>query len=135
MDQVEPVFKLGDKRYKLKITMGMATKDLPDKFDMDILSMFCSEERMQQAMQKMVFDDSGALRLMHYFVEKESGFTYERMLEDLSDLAVVDEFRDAFWAAIVNFSGPLKKKILMQMWQEFKKELKEADLAKNDSDA
>lgn len=133
---VEPIFKVGDQKYKVKITTGMAMKELPELFDMNILSMFCSEERMQQAMNKMVFDDEGALKLMHYFIEKSGhSISMERMIEDMPDLSVLDEFRDAFWAGVVNFSGPLKKKVLMDMWKQFKEELKTADLTKNVSDA
>lgn len=131
----DPTFTFDEKKVPVRITVPMAMTELPKLFDIKIIGMFASDEQVIAAMRELVLDDDKALRLMHFFIEKHTSMSFESMIEKMKNLDVVDEFREAFWAAVVNFSGPLKKQIILDMWTEFKKELKEFDLAQKLSGA
>lgn len=131
----QAVFELAGKRYQVQITMSDAYKELPKRFGLELLKMFANEEKCQETMQELIFDEDKTLHLMHMYIERQNGMmTFDTMLEQLENLTVLDSFRDAFWAAIVNFSGPLKKQVLIQIWEQFKKELKEVRTSRPQSD-
>lgn len=121
---MDPTFTFDGKKITVRITMPMVLGDLTKRFNLNLLTMFADDSMVEQAMRHLVFHDEETLQLMHFFIEKETTMSYQAMLERMTNLDVLDEFREAFWAAVVNFSGPLKKQALMEIWQMFKTELR-----------
>jgi len=126
-----PTFTFDGKRIPIVINMKMVVGELNKKFNLNVLGMFASDILVEQTMRELVFEDEKTLQLMHFFLEKEVTISYDSMLNKMENLDVLDEFREAFWAAIVNFSGPLKKQALLEIWQIFKRELKEFKVPTN----
>ena len=75
-------------------------------------------------MMQLLVDPTYTIDLCWYFTEKKVEFGKEEFYELLGTAAGLDEFREAFWASIVNFSSPHIQKMLIEMWAEMKKELK-----------
>lgn len=131
MSEITPVFEFNKKRYEVRITMKEAYGVLKTKFDLNIISMFASEAQMQAAMINLILDDEKTMQLMYFFIERATpAITFDDMVNLMEDLSILDSFRNAFWAAIVNFSSPLKKETLRGMWELLKKEMQDPDLAK-----
>lgn len=122
------VFEFNGKKYKVEISPTMAYKELPQRFEINLLKMFADEETNKETLQTLIMDDDKMLHLMYFFLEKNgSTLTLENVLSQMENLAVLDTFRDAFWAGVINFSPPLKKNILLQIWDQMKKEIKDID--------
>jgi hypothetical protein len=126
------LFEFAGTKYKIEISPMMAYKDLPDRFNINLLKMFADAQSNESAMQDIIMDDNNMLHLMFYFLEKNgTKLTFEDMLNAMENLTILDEFRDAFWAAIINFSPPLKKGIIRETWEQIKKEMKNPESIKN----
>jgi hypothetical protein len=76
---------------------------------------------------KLLLDDQYSLDLAGYFATK-AGHDWEKIQDKITDLNFLSEFQEAFWAAIVNFSNPLKKDLLIKIWTLLKKEIKHLKL-------
>lgn len=128
-------FEFDGKKIPIELDVKMVMGDLAKKFDLRILSMFTDDTIVEAAMRKLVFHDEETLKLMHYFIEKQTSMSYDSMCNKMTNLDILDEFREAFWAAVVNFSGPLKKQALLEIWKMFKDELRQFKSQQNTSDA
>lgn len=125
-----PVFELNKQRYPVKLTMKDVLGVLQD-YELDLFSIFASEETMQNAMMNLLLNDQMALDLMYLFIErKNKELTKDQVLELMEDMSILDNFREAFWAAVVNFSSPLKKELLRGIWETLKKELRDKNFAR-----
>jgi hypothetical protein len=119
-------FKLEDKEYPITINYLMALQDLPEKFGIDLTKIFTDPEKAEDTMNALILDDEKGLRLAWYFVEKSAvGMEWEDFLQKMNG-KVLETFREDFWSAVVNFSGPLKKNLLTELWTGFKREIKKA---------
>jgi len=125
-------FKLGKEEIPIKINWLLALNELPEKFDIRICKLFdpAHSDDTQAVMQKLLLDDEYCLKLCWYFVALKSEMTYDTFLEQLESSHNLESFREAFWAAAVNFSGPLKKGLMIDAWKEFKKELKNFSISR-----
>lgn len=101
-----------------------------DKFDFNVMKLFIEDEKAAHQIQRLALDEEFAIELCWFMIEKQVKYSKEKFIENVSDLSVLDQFREAFWAAVVNFSNPLKKAALLQMWKEFKKEVRNLDVTK-----
>jgi len=126
-------FNIGKQEYNIKLTYGLSVNVLPDKFNINLTKIFVDSELASKTMETLVLDDERTLSLMWFFVEPTASIDYDTFLEKVSPQEL-EEFREAFWAEVVNFSGSLKKNMMLQMWTEFKKELKKAHLTTEPSE-
>jgi hypothetical protein len=65
------------------------------------------------------------LRLFFYLIEDQSGLNYEEFLQQM-DGKQLGQFREDFWSEVVNFSDPLKKTLLQDLWRDYRKQVKKA---------
>jgi len=116
-------FTLDGKTYVIKIDFKTAYV-LTEKFDFPILKLFIDEQLTQQMMMKLLLDTQYTIDLCWYFLENKVTFGKQALFEYITDAASLEPFREAMWAAVVNFSSPLIRGMLMDMWTTSKKELK-----------
>lgn len=122
-------FTFHDKAYPIIINWSSAYNVLPEKFDINILKLFVNEEETQKTISNLLNDDDLALRLCWFYLEPHVSFDWEKFLQLLDEeLEAVENFREAFWAAVVNFSSPQKKGVLLEMWKIMKREMKQLSL-------
>jgi len=120
-------FQFDNKDFKIDIRWKMATEILPDKFGVEILKLFVNQEAVNASMQRMLLDDLLVCKMMWFFIEEETSMTYDQYVDKMS-ISYLDTFREAFWTEVANFFGSAKRKLILDMWEMFKKELKNADL-------
>lgn len=119
-------FEFKGREYPINIKYRDAIEELPDKFNIHLCEIFTDEEKGLETMQRLVLDDKLCLSLMFYYLE-DSGLEWSDFLDKVTE-SDLRKFREDFWTAVAVFSGPLKKGIVEQMWAQFKKDLKNANL-------
>lgn len=116
-------FEFRNQSYPIKITYWDAIEVYPDKFGINLCEVFTDEDAALETMQKLTLDDLCIINMVEHFTEIDRTTLLKSITsEDL------DRFREDFWAAVSVFSGPLKRGILQQMWTQFKREIKNAEL-------
>ena len=122
-------FTFGGKSYPIAITWSLAYNTLPEKFNIELLKLFVDEATTQKTISNLLMDDDLALRLCWFFVEPLVSYDWDKFLVMLDEeTEAVDNFREVFWGAVVNFSSPQKKGVLEDMWKIMKRELKQLNL-------
>lgn len=122
-------FTFGGKQYPIEINWSSAYNTLPEKFEINILKLFVNEEETQRTVANLLNDDELALRLCWHYLEPQVTYDWDKFLQLLDEEPeAVEAFRETFWAAVVNFSSPQKKGVLLDMWKIMKRELKQLSL-------
>lgn len=122
-------FTFGGKTYPIAITWSLAHSTLPEKFNIEILKLFVDETTTQRTINNLLMDDDLALRLCWFFIEPQISYDWDRFLSLLDEeTEAVDNFREVFWGAVINFSSPQKRGVLEDMWKIMKRELKQLNL-------
>lgn len=104
---------------QIHINYGMAvySKELP-KLGIELLKMFSDQTVIGKLTEILhVYDDRCLELLKYFFVKVHEREPNEEELSDL-DGPKMDEFRDAFWEAIENFSGAHRKQLIQQIKAE-----------------
>lgn len=120
-------FEFKGKEYPIKISYWEAITVLPEKFGISLTKVFTDGDAATETMQNLVLDDEKTLELAWFYIEPTAAFDKEDFYKQITGKDL-EQFREDFWSAVVNFSGPLKKNLLMEIWTEFRKELKAAKL-------
>ena len=120
-------YELRGKQYPLNITYYQSIKILPEKYGINLCKIFTDGDAAAETMQTLILDDEKTLNLLWHFLEERTDMTFDEMLETVTGKDL-ERFREDFWSAVVNFSGPLKKNLLIEMWSQFKRDLKRAEL-------
>lgn len=129
MSKVISKFSFSDKTYPIVITWSLAYNTLPEKFNIEILKLFVDEQLTQITTNRILVDDDLALRLCWFFLEPQVSYDWDKFLELLDqEPEAIENFRETFWSAVVNFSSPQKKGVLIEMWKLLKRELKQLSL-------
>lgn len=122
-----PTFKIGEQVFTIKMVFQLAYK-INDKFDWNIITLFLDEAQTERTMMKLLLDNEFTLKLMWLLIEDKFVGDYDKLLEKLETAAELDPFRDALWSAVVLFSSPQLREILIQSWARLKKDLRKLDL-------
>jgi hypothetical protein len=126
-------FEFKNNKYPIKINYLESLRVLPEKFGINLSKMFTDPDASSETMQALTLDDEKTLKLAWYYVEPSASFPEEEFLEQMTGKDL-ERFREDFWSAVVNFSGPLKKNLLMAMWDQFKRDIKKAEFESPTSD-
>jgi len=126
-------FEFRGKKYPIDITYYQSIKILPEKFGINLSKIFTDGEVAADTMQTLILDDEKTLDLCWHYLNEKTEIEFDEFLEVISGKDL-ERFREDFWAAVVNFSSPLKKKLLQDLWSQFKRDLKKADLTMETSD-
>lgn len=110
-------YKFDGKQIPIKITYKEAEEDLYNQ-GIDLLDMF-SENHVGEALQKILLNDRFMLKLWWNYIEPHVKMTYEEARDKLTPDGL-QEFRDAFWEAVVNFTPPPVRKELREAWSQAK---------------
>ena len=120
-------FKHNDQTIRLNYTYFEAMNTFPD-LGLDILGIVTDATPIIQIMA----DDKTMIKIWYHFV-KDMEPDFEEALRSLKP-AEMQQFKEAFWESVVNFSSPPTHKTLRQMWDQVKEELKRPkNLFKNTS--
>lgn len=123
-------FKFKDTTIPLAFNYRITKKEIPKRFGINLLQVFTSDEETNKLAQDLVFDDEKTLDLMKFFISESR----PELVEDEDDFLDnvnpqnVHQFREVFWEAYANFSGPLKRSAVIQIWDELKKKMKNPNL-------
>ena len=126
-------FEFRGKKYPIDITYYQSIKILPEKFGINLSKIFTDGDVAADTMQTLILDDEKTLDLCWHYLNEKTEIEFDEFLEVISGKDL-ERFREDFWAAVVNFSSPLKKKLLQDLWSQFKRDLKKADLTMETSD-
>ncbi len=126
--EVQMKLVLQNSSFEINISYRTAYTHLPEKFDIRLLQMFVDQEAGENLLKELLLDDEKCLGLLWYFVEPQcEGKSFDDFL-DIIQSGDLDKFRQVFWEEVANFSGPLKRNLVMQLWEMLQRELKEIDL-------
>ena len=122
-------FTFNNKTFPIVVTWSLAYNTLPEKFGIEILKLFVDDKITQETTSRVLVDDDLGLRLCWFFIEPQVEYDWDKFLSLLDDEPEgIENFRDVFWGAIVNFSSPQKKGVLQDMWKAMKREMKQLSL-------
>ena len=121
-------YRLGTYEIILEINLTEARK-LDKQFGLKLMDFFVDNEKTMEAVQKLILDDDFTIDLLWYYFGNQHKVNREIMEGQLTSLDLLDEFREKFWAAVVNFTSAHKKKILLDLWDQMKKEIHKFDVA------
>lgn len=111
----------------------MAVVTIPELFGIQITKVFSGGDTANETLQSLCLDDEKCLKLFHWCLGGEDELSFEDFLKGV-DGSQLSKFREDFWAEVVNFSDPLKKQILQELWKQYRKEVRKA-LATETSDS
>ena len=100
----------------IKISYKAAWFDLPD-LGIDILDIF----KDQSTMMAILTNDRVMIPVLYYFCDKHCS-TLENAIENLTP-SVMEEFREAFWNEVINFTSPQMRPALQETMKMLKTEL------------
>lgn len=120
-------FEFRGKKYPITINYLESLRTLPEKFGINLTKIFTDGEAASQTMQALILDDEKSLELAWHYIHEHTDISYEEFLETVTGKDL-ERFREDFWSAVVNFSGPLKRRLLQELWDQFKRDLKRAEL-------
>ena len=127
-------YKLGSYDVIIEINL-IESRKLEKQFDLKLMDFFVDNEKTMEAVQKLILDDDFTIDLLWYYFGNQHKITREDMEACISSLDLLDEFREKFWAAVVNFTSAHKKKILLDLWAQVKMQIKKFDVAEMMSNA
>lgn len=127
-------YKLGTYEIILEINLSESRK-LEKQFGLKLADFFVDNEKTMEAVQKLILEDEFTIDLLWYYFGNQHKVTREDMEELITSLDLLDEFREKFWAAVINFTSAHKKKILLDLWDQVKKQIKKFDVAEMISNA
>lgn len=111
-------FKHNGQTVQLNYTYFEAMNTFPG-LGLDILGVVTDATPILQIMA----DDKTMIKVWYHFV-KDLEPDFDEALKELKP-AEMQQFKEAFWESVVNFSGPPMRETLNQMWDQVKKELKQ----------
>lgn len=127
-------FTFNGRSYPIEITWKLAYSTLPEKFDIEVLKLFINDEVTQKVVGQLLLDDELALRVCWFFLEPQVSFDFDKFIELLdTEPEAIDNFREVFWGAVVNFSSPQKRGVIRDLWDQMKRELKAFKIASTTS--
>ena len=118
-----PKFVVDGKTYPIRIVWKDA-RFIAAEYDYNILKLFIDEEMTNKVMMALLVDNELVINLCWYFLRDKVEYTQDDLLEYLPTPAHFEEFREAMWAAIVNFSSPQLRGVLVEGWKQTKRQLK-----------
>lgn len=127
-------YKLGTYETILEINLSESRK-LEKQFGLKLADFFVDNEKTMEAVQKLILEDEFTIDLLWYYFSNQHKVTREVMEELITSLDLLDEFREKFWAAVINFTSAHKKKILLDLWDQVKKQIKKFDVQEMISNA
>jgi hypothetical protein len=127
-------YKLGTYEIILEINLAESRK-LEKQFGLKLSDFFVDNEKTMEAVQKLILEDEFTIDLLWYYFSNQHKVTREVMEEQITSLDLLDHFREQFWAAVINFTSAHKKKILLDLWDQVKKQIKKFDVAEMISNA
>lgn len=127
-------YKLGTYEIIIEINLSESRK-LEKQFGLKLADFFVDNEKTMEAVQKLILEDEFTIDLLWYYFSNQHKVTREVMEEQITSLDLLDQFREQFWAAVINFTSAHKKKILLDLWDQVKKQIKKFDVAEMISNA
>lgn len=127
-------FELNNTKYPITLNYLQCLRVLPERFGISLTKIFTDNDAAVKTMEALVLDDERTLQLAWFYIEPTASIDEEAFLE-LVDGRDLERFREAFWQAVVNFFGPLKRNVLTDLWNQFKRDLKKAELQSGTSDS
>jgi len=127
-------YKLGTYEVIIDINL-IESRKLEKQFNLKLMDFFVDNEKTMEAVQKLILNDDFTLDLLWYYFGNQHKVPRDVMEELITSLDVLDDFREKFWAAVVNFTSAHKKKILLDLWAQVKTQIKKFDVAEMISNA
>lgn len=127
-------FTLNKQEYTIKIGYRDALEVLPEKFGLEITKLLVDDDKTNNIVRSLLMDDEKLIQIMWYYMQETTTLQYSEFIEVLTPLEV-NNFRERLWEEISNFSGPLKKSMMLQAWSEAKRYLKKVQLDSLDSES
>ena len=125
-------FKFQNREYSLTIGWVQAVDEFPANFDLHIADLVSDNVKSQDTVNNIMLNDNIIIKLMWHYLKPHVEMEWVDFLKKVESKEVHD-FRQVFWEAVLDFSGPLKVNLLKEIWAEMKKELQELTLEKLDS--
>lgn len=116
-------FKYGNRTVPMSMSFTLADTKMED-LGLNILGVLSDGG---QTIQTLLLDDRLLLKVWYYYVKEETADSWEDALAVLDETeGGLEEFREAFFTLIVNFSSPPTRKILREMWDQAKTQMKDS---------
>lgn len=126
-------FEFRGTKYPINLNYWEAINVLPEKYGISLTKIFTDAEAAEKTMQGLVLDDELTLELAWHYIQETASFDKEEFFKHMQGKDL-DRFREDFWSAVINFSPPLKKNLMEEMWRQFKKDMKKVELQNETSD-
>lgn len=113
MSSKNPTYKFRGKDIEIGFTMGSAIT-FKHQFDINLLNLF-EDGNLDKFATTVALNDEKMLDIWWHFVSEKGGYTDREECIDVLTRDSLTEFKEAFWAGVVNFSDPAGKPILLQL--------------------
>jgi hypothetical protein len=113
--------------YSIVVGWFQAIDEFPAKFNIHLADLVSDMQKSNETVNTILLNDNIIIQLMWYYLKPHVTCEWEDFLKQV-EATEVHKFRESFWEAVLDFSGPLKTPILTQLWKEVKKELREVNL-------
>lgn len=116
-------FQYGTRSIPMEMGFVLANGKMED-LGLDVLSVLSDGG---VTLQKILLDDKTMLKVWYYYVHEETRDDWETALAILDETPNgLEDFRDAFYKLVVNFSPLQTRKLLGEMWEQIKKRMKDS---------
>jgi len=125
---VKSTFRYGTDKVPMELGYAFATGKLED-LGIDVLSILSDGGA---TMQKILLDDRAMLKVWYHYVKEYNGDDWETAIEVLDNTqGGLEDFRESFYQLVVNFSPPQARKLLAQMWEKVKNDMRDSKRLKS----
>ena len=121
-------FKYGNESVQMELTWSFATGKLED-LGIDVLSILSDGGA---TMNRILLDDRTMLKVWYHYVNEYTNDDWDKAIETLDETqGGLEQFRDEFLSMVVNFSPAPARKLLSQMIQKVKEDMKDSRKVKS----
>lgn len=116
-------FKYGSRTIPMTMTYSLALNKMSD-LGIEVLGVLSDNGR---TLEIILLNEKLLLQIWYYYVHEETGDSWEDALAILDETeGGLQQFREDFFALIVNFSSPPSRKYLIETWEQAKRQLKDS---------
>lgn len=105
-------FYVGEKHFKITITMWDAFEVLPKDFDVNIPSLF-EGDNLNTLLARMFMSDTLAVQLIQHYSE----LPYEEIIQSLTPESLA-RFKDVWWAVVLDFFDQTRRESLREILKQ-----------------
>lgn len=116
-------FDYGNQKVPMEMGWVLANTKMED-LGLDIIGILSDNFA---TLQTMLLDNKTMLRVWYYYVHEHTNDDWETALETLDNTqGGLENFKEEFFRLVVSFTGSGARKLLVEAWEQAKKEMRDS---------